>query len=137
MSSDFIAWIENELQIRNWRQADLAKRAHLDSAAVSMLISGRRKPGEVTCKAIANALGYPTEYVMRQAGLLPPIPDENPDHVRAAYQLQNLPEPVRALIYKLIEAQYTQWENENSRTPEPPTQPRKTGTGPLADPRKS
>lgn len=72
-------WLEQELENRGWKQADLARSANLDSAAVSMLLNGRRKPGEVTCNAIARAFGIPAETVFRFAGILPNHPGLDED----------------------------------------------------------
>lgn len=68
----FSDWIQAELDIRGWDQAELARRSQISDSHISRLVSGGRKPGQESVKAIARALRLPPEDVMRQAGLLPP-----------------------------------------------------------------
>jgi transcriptional regulator with XRE-family HTH domain len=70
----FGEWLQEELKKRKWRQADLARAAHLDTAVISNLVNNKRGPGEETCKAIAHAFVLPPENVFRAAGLLPLLP---------------------------------------------------------------
>ena len=68
---EFSDWLIQELNARDWTQADLARASGLTTAAISRLISGSRGAGPETCTAIANALKLPPEFVFRKAGLLP------------------------------------------------------------------
>jgi len=70
-SEKFAEWLKRELESKHWRQADLAKATHLDSAVISNLINGKRGPGIDTCNTIARALDLPLETVYRAAGILP------------------------------------------------------------------
>lgn len=72
----FITWLNIELNKRNWRLSDLARAANLDTGSVSRILSGTRRPGPEVCLAIARALQLPPETIFRQAGLLPPKPEE-------------------------------------------------------------
>ena len=69
----FGEWINGQLTLRGWSQADLARATGMDSAVISNLINNRRGAGADSCKAIASALKIPPEIVMRAAGLLPPV----------------------------------------------------------------
>lgn len=68
----FGEWVQAELNSRGWDQAELARRSHISDAHISRLVSGGRRPGQESAKAIARALRLPPEDVMRQAGILPP-----------------------------------------------------------------
>ena len=68
----FQEWLETELNRRDWRIADLARRASVDKGNLSRVLSGLRNPGPDICLAIARALNVPPEDVFRQAGILPP-----------------------------------------------------------------
>jgi transcriptional regulator with XRE-family HTH domain len=93
--SSFIMWLEKEMKDRNWKQADLARAANLDSSVVSMLLNGRRKPGEVTCNAIARAFDIPPEDVFRAAGILPPNREKPPGLEEWIYLYVTASEPER------------------------------------------
>lgn len=68
---EFSEWLVNEMRKRDWSQAELARKSGLTRGGISNLINRVRKPNADTCNALARALGYPPDYVMRQAGLLP------------------------------------------------------------------
>jgi transcriptional regulator with XRE-family HTH domain len=69
-------WIQENLAERGWSQSELARRSNLSSTTISDVLSGSAKPGFNFCKGVAQALGVPTEEVLRKAGLLPPEPEE-------------------------------------------------------------
>ena len=77
---NFVEWLEEEMQKRNWRPAELAHAAGLYSATLSRILNGDRQPGPDVCLAIAKAFELPPESVFRMAGLLPmlPGPDRDP-----------------------------------------------------------
>jgi len=67
----FKDWLIDEMNNRKWSQADLAKKSGVARATISNLLNEVRNPGTDLIIAIANALDYPAEYVMRRAGILP------------------------------------------------------------------
>ena len=71
---EFAKWLEEELNRRGWRPADLARSAGLPDATISRILNSNAKAGVDVCKAIAKALGEPQEKVFRIAGLLDPLP---------------------------------------------------------------
>lgn len=75
---NFSDWLLNEMETRGFTQADLAHRAKISQAAISHILSGRRKPGGNICTAIADAFRIPPETVFRAAGYLPQPPDYDP-----------------------------------------------------------
>jgi transcriptional regulator with XRE-family HTH domain len=67
--SDFSVWLESEMRARDWRQADLIKRSGINSGLLSQILSGQRRPGVETCRAIAKAFGLKDIQVLEIAGL--------------------------------------------------------------------
>jgi len=74
MVKNFVTWLDNELNEREWTRADLARRAGITQSSLSMIYNESRSPGPDTLTAIAKALGLPPETVFRAAGILPPAP---------------------------------------------------------------
>ena len=70
----FIPWLLEELKNRSWCPADLAHQAGLSTGSLSNILTGNRRAGPDSCRAIAQALDTPPEKVFRLAGLLPPLP---------------------------------------------------------------
>ncbi len=75
-SSIFADFLIQEIEIRGWNRANLARAAKVSPTAISDVLNGHRDAGPDLCTAIADALGYPPDYVFRKAGLLPDIEDE-------------------------------------------------------------
>jgi transcriptional regulator with XRE-family HTH domain len=94
VSEQFVEWINKEISAKGWSSSELARRAKVTSSAMSKLLNQQNNPGLETCLGIAEALGYPPEYVLRKAGLIPPLPsgpdDERIKEVREI--MRNLPE---------------------------------------------
>lgn len=68
---EFVEWLQQQLQERGWDQSELARRGGIARSQVSRLMSGERRPGPTTCRAIARAFHMPVEEVFRRAGVLP------------------------------------------------------------------
>jgi len=68
----FSVWICAEIDKRGWKASDLARAANVSKGTISDILNERRRPGLDVCVAIARALKYPPEDVLRIAGLLPP-----------------------------------------------------------------
>jgi transcriptional regulator with XRE-family HTH domain len=105
MTMKFSDWLRNELEIRQWKQADLARRSNLDTAVISNLINERRGPGEDTCSAIAHALGLPPETVFRAAGLLPAITPDEEEWELWKHELRKLDPEERARFHRGLVAE--------------------------------
>lgn len=72
---EFSAWIENELEKRNWSQRELVRRSKnsgykISPGQLSHIISGSRQAGPDACIAIAIALGVSREEIFRARGWL-------------------------------------------------------------------
>jgi len=66
---DFKDWIEEELRQRDWKQADLARAAGMDTGYLSRILNGMNNAGVETCVAIARAFNYPPDLVFRKEGI--------------------------------------------------------------------
>lgn len=71
--SEFSGWLQEELNKRGWKAADLARAAGFSDATISNVINEIRNAGPDLCRGIAKALGEPEEKVFRLAGLLSPL----------------------------------------------------------------
>lgn len=71
MKEIFGMWIIEELQKRNWSQADFARRSDLGTSTISRVLSGAANPGLDFLQGTARAFGMPLDAVMRRAGVLP------------------------------------------------------------------
>lgn len=75
IEKDFSGWLLQQLQIKKYSQADLARASGLSRTAISDIINRKRiSPDNSTLKAIAHGLELSIEEVYRAAGLLPDLP---------------------------------------------------------------
>ena len=95
-------WIEEELQKRGWRQADLAHQSGLAEATLSRILSGDRTAGPDACVALARAVDVPPERVFRLAGLLPPAPPELDEELELRTLFQRLDEGMRQVALDVM-----------------------------------
>ena len=101
----FRDWLWKELKKRNLTQSKLVEKSEEDisAAAISHVLNGTRKPGLELCRAVASALNYPTEYVLRKAGLLEATEEEiDPRLVEANRLMKELPEEYRGQALALV-----------------------------------
>jgi transcriptional regulator with XRE-family HTH domain len=87
----FSEWLSARLSERNLSQAELARRAGVTQATISLVLSENRNPGTEFCEKVARALRMPPEEVFRAAGLLPARADTNPLDERIRYLISTLP----------------------------------------------
>ena len=107
-------YLQEALNEKGWNSRQLAIKAGIDPGITARAINMQRMPRPKTLAAIAEALGRPTEEIYRVAGILPQSNNIPPEISRAMYQLEQLPEPLRSILTKMIDAQYQQWENEQT-----------------------
>lgn len=86
----FAEWLANEMNRRQWSQAELARRAGTSRSAINGLITGVRGPGPDLSNAIAHAFNLPAEDVYRAAGLLPPEPTLDEQAAAIAYRASKM-----------------------------------------------
>ena len=77
MNIDFPTWLQSELDKRNWRPTDLAKRSRISDAAVSRILRGERNADTETLLSFANVFQISPLTIFRKAGLLPEGEDES------------------------------------------------------------
>lgn len=78
--SDFVDWLDNEVQEGRLTQADIANTGLVSRSAVSLLFSRTTKSLSFEmCEAIAIASQVPLEEIYRRAGLLPPALTKDKD----------------------------------------------------------
>lgn len=66
----FAAWLQEQLDLRGWSQADLARASGASTAAVSKWIKNARLPGPASLDAIAAALTLDPKEVYKAAGVV-------------------------------------------------------------------
>jgi len=88
------------MEIRNWKQAELARRSGISASQITRVLSGERNLGDEALLAISRAFRMPAEIIFRAAGLLPPKPAINELAERAEH-LYNLLAPENQ--YKALE----------------------------------
>jgi len=67
--SDFIEWLEEEMNNQNLNRNQLAIRSRVDSGYISRILNRERKPGTSTLKKFAKALDIDEELIFRKAGM--------------------------------------------------------------------
>jgi len=87
---NFTAWINSELEAREWSIRELGKRAGLSATTISNVLNGHRMPGKRFCIALARAFGVSREEVFRHAGFLQPLPDNDAGAEQALYLFRRL-----------------------------------------------
>jgi transcriptional regulator with XRE-family HTH domain len=113
-----VIWIYEELDKRDWRPADLARKAGLSTGSLSNILKGNRKAGPEVCRAMAEALGEPPEKLFRLAGLLPPLPEPEDgllNEVTETFQSLSPEKRREVLEYALWQLQRQQREQEEQR----------------------
>jgi transcriptional regulator with XRE-family HTH domain len=66
----FAKWLTVQLDLRQWKAAELARRSQLTRAAISLMLLARSTPEPASCQKLASALGLPVDLVYEQAGYL-------------------------------------------------------------------
>lgn len=67
---DFANWLKEQMRLRGFTQAMLAKQSGITAAALSRVLNQERYPGVATCPGIARAFDLRDHDVMKVAGLL-------------------------------------------------------------------
>jgi hypothetical protein len=103
---DFVDWLNKQLDIRDWTQADLVEsaRAHgydITPSQISRVLSRQKEAGLNATIAIAHGLGVSREEAFRARGwlLVEPTeiinPDVDPRIGRLMEQLNDFPPEIR------------------------------------------
>ena len=70
---EFIDWLTDMMNEHKMNQGDIARKGGITSSAISLVLTGARRPGPEVCRGIAKAFDLPEIYVFSMAGLLTPI----------------------------------------------------------------
>ncbi len=121
MSSEratFSAWVHAEIAKRGWKASDLARAANVSKGTISDILNERRRPGLDVCVAIARALKYPPEDVLRIAGLLPPDRDLGDLSIRQLAEVaRELTEEERAELLEIALLKLRRREKQGASPP--------------------
>ena len=102
-----------KMEERDWRQADLARRAGLSGGALSNILNDNRNPGPEVLTAIAKAFDEPPELVFRIAGILPPLPGPDDDlTLKELYDLARRLSPTERRRLARVARLYLREQNE-------------------------
>lgn len=93
MTTPFSDWLLQELEEREWTQADLSRKSGVSTGQITRVVNGQRGLGKDSLTAIAKALNYPPEQVYRVAGFLPPAINIDEDIEKILHELSKLPKP--------------------------------------------
>ncbi len=99
----FTEIIDEELNRRNWTRSDLAREAKLNSASLSLVWSGQRKPGLEMCVKIAKALGVSEISVLRWAKLIPEGPQDVAEYEDFYHLFDKIPNERKAEVKRILE----------------------------------
>lgn len=95
-------WLLAEIENKGWKQAELARRAHIQDATLSRIITGSRQVGPDVGQSIAQALEVPPEKVFRKAGLLPSRSPREEDIDEALWILGRLTARMRLTVLAML-----------------------------------
>ena len=71
VETEFVDWLQRQLNERGMDQAELTRRGNISSGQVSRVMSGQRGAGIDFLLGVARALRLAPEEVFRAAGVLP------------------------------------------------------------------
>ena len=115
IKSEFVIWLQSEMEKRGWNHTDLANEAGLSRRAVGNVLRQEREPGKVFLISIARALRLPPETVFRMAGLLPEAPEETEEADELLHLAAQLPEELRKQLLEYARFLLSQAEAESRK----------------------
>lgn len=102
VNTTFSEWLTEQMVVRDWTQADLARATGLSRGTVSNLLNNVRSPGSDVLRSIAKGLNLPPETVYRTAGLLPKKPAIDEQIEEIMYEAAQLTEAEREELLAYI-----------------------------------
>ena len=115
-----------QLQERDWSQADLSRKSNLTRQAIANYMAGRT-PDEKSLRQIARAFKLPTIMVFRAAGILPVEPDSDEWVEEMKDKITQIKDPTRReMAKKLLNALV---EDEQSKHDQQQGKPKTRSTG--------
>jgi len=70
---DFSDWLQTQLNNRNWKKSDLARRSGVSAAQITRIIKREQQPGIESLDAFSHALHESPITLYTAAGLYKPI----------------------------------------------------------------
>ena len=107
----FTSWLQQEMDLRHFSRADLARKAGISTQAISSIFNNLRAPGSDVCNGIASAFRISPQFVHIKAGLLPPEKDKTALLEELEYKAAMLPPEKQQLIIDLINGIIFRGEN--------------------------
>lgn len=74
----FTEWIQQQLDERDWKRSVLARQAGISESTLSNIMNGNRNAGMDAIVSIAKGFKLPPEIALRKAGIIPDVPDDDP-----------------------------------------------------------
>ena len=109
-NESFRHWLIKERERNGWSQSDLARAAQLERQVIHKTEHGMTRPRLTTFLALSKALGYSPLFLLRKAGLLPPVRGNPIDLEDWKFLLEQLtPEElaeVREIVAKKIQSHH-------------------------------
>jgi transcriptional regulator with XRE-family HTH domain len=99
----FSDWLAEQMRVRGWGNADLAKAAKINRQVVWGWLNRNKQPSEEMLQAVAKALAMDVQEVYRAAGILPPAADTDQWVERIAHTVNQLPENEKELVHRYAE----------------------------------
>ena len=114
---EFTDWLEEKLKEKHWSGAELARRAKVSQAIVSLVLNGQRQPGPDFCEAVASAFKIPSDVVFRKAGLLPeePVNNERRQELVHLFELMDETNREDTIDYARMKLEKQERENKNEK----------------------
>jgi integrase len=101
--NELVAFIKNELEKRNWTNADLARNCGISQAQISRILNKGYQPGLDFFNSVADVFNYPKEIVFRLAGILPNESEKDIYQKRILNLLEQLDENEKHLVFDFIQ----------------------------------
>ncbi|RJP53328.1 MAG: helix-turn-helix domain-containing protein [Anaerolineaceae bacterium] len=98
----FNDWLLNQMQQKEWSQADLARHSGLTKGAISKYMMGRI-PDDEAIRKIAHALNLPADLIFEQANKLPHKPELSNIKRKLLHIAKDLPDSDVEIAITLLE----------------------------------
>lgn len=114
----FSEWLFEQLQERNWSQADLARASGLTRQAISYYTSDKSKSPDIhSLRKIAKAFKVPEDIVLEKAGLMPAKSELSALKRALIHQLEQADEDDAALVLDFLETISRRKETKAASSP--------------------
>jgi transcriptional regulator with XRE-family HTH domain len=102
--TEFAQWLNEELQRRGWRQADLVRATGISRAGISLLTSGQIRPAPQTVMQLSRVFKVSPDFIMRKVGYLPPREEQgDPTLEEVNFKYAMLPDDKKKLVLDYLD----------------------------------